>query len=518
MYEQYYGLDERPFSITPDPRYVFLSQRHRDALAHLLFGVGRGGGGGFVQLTGEVGTGKTTLCRLLLEQVPEKTRIALILNPMLEPRELLQAICDELEIDTDATNHSVQQLGSALNRHLLECHAQGERVVLIIDEAQNMSREGLEQIRLLTNLETATDKLLQIILLGQPELRTIIGRPELRQLSQRITARYHLSPLNAQETMDYVRHRLAVAGAPGCPFTAAALRRIYGVSGGVPRLINIIADRTLMAGYSRDRQQIGPRLVTAAAREVRGELGWKGGGGSRRWVRGLAAVCGMVVVLGGGGGLALLLDQTRVSDSRVESMALELLDESTRRTALAEAAGLWRGGTASRLESACDEGLDEGFACQVQRGTWAAIERLNHPVVLRLNQPEGAHVLLVGLDNERLGLQQDGNLQVVDRSRLEDRWGGEFLVIWPDDGQVLRPGDSGEDVRLARQQASMAPGIPFEGGPGEDYDEEFTVWVEAFQRYHGLVSDGMIGPSTRMFLTVPRLEQPGLLRHLGGES
>ena len=200
MYEQFYGLEERPFSITPDPRFVFLSPRHEDALAHLLYGVGRGGSGGFVQLTGEVGTGKTTLCRLMLEQVPENTRVALILNPMLEPVELLRAICRELGVEPPPADAGQEALGQCLNERLLEIHAAGERAVLIVDEAQNMSRETLEQVRLLTNLETETDKLLQIILLGQPELRELLSRPSLRQLAQRITARYHLAPLGADET------------------------------------------------------------------------------------------------------------------------------------------------------------------------------------------------------------------------------------------------------------------------------------------------------------------------------
>ncbi|MDX1625606.1 MAG: AAA family ATPase, partial [Wenzhouxiangellaceae bacterium] len=268
MYEQFYGLSERPFSITPDPRFVFLSPRHEDALAHLLYGIGRGGSGGFVQLTGEVGTGKTTLCRLLLDRVPERTRIALVLNPMLEPRELLRAVCRELEVDMDDSDGSLEDLGQRLNRRLLDIHAAGERAVLIIDEAQNMSRETLEQVRLLTNLETSTDKLLQIILLGQPELRELLARPSLRQLAQRITARYHLTPLAPAETAEYVRHRIAVAGAPRCPFTAAALRTLHHVSGGVPRLINIVADRALMAGYARETAQIHPALVRQAAAEV----------------------------------------------------------------------------------------------------------------------------------------------------------------------------------------------------------------------------------------------------------
>ena len=206
MYLEHYGLTEPPFSITPDPRFVYLSERHRDALAHLLFGIGQGGGGGFVQLTGEVGTGKTTLCRLLLEQLPENVRVALVLNPRVSPVELLETICEELRIDVAGRQGSLKALVDALNHYLLDAYAQGLRVVLIIDEAQNLSVEALEQVRLLTNLETDTQKLLQIILLGQPELRELLARDDLRQLAQRITARYHLTPLDAKETGEYLRH------------------------------------------------------------------------------------------------------------------------------------------------------------------------------------------------------------------------------------------------------------------------------------------------------------------------
>src|ERR1700733_6542206 len=227
MYLEFYGLKEAPFSITPDPRYVFLSERHRDALAHLLYGIGKGGSGGFVQLTGEVGTGKTTICRLVLEQLPENTRVALVLNPKLSPIELLETIGEELKLDISAVKGSLKGLVDTLNTYLLDAYAQGLRVVLIVDEAQNLSAESLEQVRLLTNLETPTQKLLQIILLGQPELRDLLDRNDLRQLAQRITGRYHLKPLSREETQGYVRHRLRVAGAVRSPFSPAALREVY---------------------------------------------------------------------------------------------------------------------------------------------------------------------------------------------------------------------------------------------------------------------------------------------------
>src|SRR5687768_8582976 len=268
MYLEHYGLNEPPFSITPDPRFVYLSERHRDALAHLLYGVGQGGGGGFVQLTGEVGTGKTTLCRLLLEQLPENARVALVLNPKLSPIELLETICEELHIEIGQRRGSLKSLVDALNIYLLEAYAQGLRVVLIIDEAQNLSTEALEQVRLLTNLETATQKLLQIILLGQPELRDMLARPELRQLAQRITARYHLTPLSAAETEAYLRHRYAIAGGLRFPFNRAAVKRIHAHSGGVPRLTNVIAERSLLAGYAHEQAVLDARMVDRAAHEA----------------------------------------------------------------------------------------------------------------------------------------------------------------------------------------------------------------------------------------------------------
>lgn len=279
MYLAFYALKETPFSITPDPRFVFLSKRHRDALAHLLYGVGQGGSGGFVQLTGEVGTGKTTISRLLLEQVPENARIAMVLHPKQSPMQLLETICEELHIELKSRRLSNKLLIDALHRYLLDAYSQGLQVVLVIDEAQNLSVEALEQIRLLTNLETATQKLLQILLLGQEELRDLLAKPQLRQLAQRITARYHLTPLNLVETESYVRHRLAVAGAVRPLFSSLGLRALHWRSGGIPRLINVIADRALMAGYVAEQAVIGWQLVNRAANEVLGQSrqlrGWK---------------------------------------------------------------------------------------------------------------------------------------------------------------------------------------------------------------------------------------------------
>ena len=268
MYLSHYGLAEPPFAITPDPRFVFLGERHRDALAHLLYGIGQGGSGGFVQLTGEVGTGKTTLCRLVLEQLPDNVRVALVLNPKQTPLELLESVCAELQVPQASRRRSLKTQVDALNQFLLQAYADGLRVVLIIDEAQELSRELLEQVRLLTNLETATQKLLQIVLIGQPELRETLARPGLRQLAQRITARYHLTPLQPDETAAYLRHRVTVAGASAFPFEDKAVARLHALSGGVPRLLNVLGERALLAGYVHGRHRVDARLVDLAAAEV----------------------------------------------------------------------------------------------------------------------------------------------------------------------------------------------------------------------------------------------------------
>src|SRR6187551_3046789 len=270
MYASFFGLNEKPFSITPDPRYLFLSERHAEALAHLVYGVNEAGG--FIQLTGEVGTGKTTVVRSLLAQAPKHAEIALILNPRMTAAEFLLAICEELGIAVQARSEgSLKDLVDLLSLRLLKAHAEGRRVVLVVDEAQNLAPDVLEQVRLLTNLETETQKLLQIILIGQPELREVLDRTELRQLAQRITGRYHLDPLSGDESAAYVRHRLRVAGATREVFSNGALREVLRLSGGVPRLINIISDRALLGAFTEDRHVVTGSVVRRAAGEVFGK-------------------------------------------------------------------------------------------------------------------------------------------------------------------------------------------------------------------------------------------------------
>ncbi len=268
MYTAYFNLNESPFSIAPDPLYLYMSDHHREALAHLKYGVKSDGG--FVLLTGEVGAGKTTLCRSLLEQLPENVVIAYVLNPKVSVIELLETICDELHIERPEQG-SIKQLVDRLNSYLLEANAQGRKTVLIIDEAQNLSIDVLEQLRLLTNLETNRYKLLQIVLLGQPELLQILNRQEMRQLSQRVTARCHLGSLDADEIGAYIRHRLNIAGCDRPLFPEALNKTIWQLTGGIPRLINLVCDRALLGAYVLERQEVDNAILQQAAREVLGE-------------------------------------------------------------------------------------------------------------------------------------------------------------------------------------------------------------------------------------------------------
>lgn len=529
MYLDFYGLSEAPFSITPDPRFVYLSERHRDGLAHLLYGVGQGGSGGFVQLTGEVGTGKTTLCRLLLEQLPEKTRVALLLNPLLRPVELLQTICEELGIDVHGHEGSIKGLTDALNACLLRAHADGERVVVIIDEAQNLAVDALEQIRLLTNLETATQKLLQIILLGQPELRDLLDRPDLRQLAQRITARYHLTPLDSDETEIYVRHRLHVAGCERIPFTRLALRALHKRSEGVPRLINVIADRALVAGYARNLDSINERVIDEAADET------LHGGARRRRRLGVGAAAALFCV-------ALLLSAwwwPRSPEPSTEAIAsapalaptedpgqaLERLLASSQDPDLAlvtRFAELW-GLTADAEKLSglgnCDTALAPGWACLRASGPLSRIGALGRPVLLRLRREGGfASAILLELDDQRALIELAGERLTLPRSVLELHWVGDYRALWQRPEWVpatLRRGDRGPGVTWLRERLALAEVREGLDGPALQEDEfgaELERRVRRLQLRLGLLADGIAGPETQMALASFEVQGPRLSR------
>lgn len=270
MYTEYFGLKERPFTISPDPRYLYMSEYHREALAHLLYGINSKGC--LILLTGDVGTGKTTVCRSLVQQLPEDTETAIIINPKLSVQELLETICEELAIAHQKDSDSVKSYIDAITSHLLRSHAAGKTTVLIIDEAQNLDMEVLEQLRLLTNLETDTEKLLQIVLIGQPELTNKLKSRRVTQISQRITSRYHLAPLNRQDTYSFIRHRLIIAGGGRMQFfTQSALQRTYQLSGGIPRLINVLCDRALLGAYAEGSDQVTGKILIKAGWEILGQ-------------------------------------------------------------------------------------------------------------------------------------------------------------------------------------------------------------------------------------------------------
>jgi len=294
MYNEYFGFKEAPFSIAPDPRYLYMTAQHREALAHLVFGLNSEGG--CILLTGEVGTGKTTICRCLLEQIPDQANVALVLNPKVSEIELLETLCDELHISYPDSDNSVKTYTDRIYQFLIESHQKNEKTVLIIDEAQNLSSEVLEQLRLLTNLETNQRKLLQIIILGQPELLDILARTEMRQLAQRITARFHLQPLTRTEVKAYVSHRLAVAGQNIQLFPENSIKLLYRLSNGVPRLINILCDRALLGAYVEGQYTVHPPIIKKAAKEVFGELkNVEKQHKNRQWLYPIAALSGITV-------------------------------------------------------------------------------------------------------------------------------------------------------------------------------------------------------------------------------
>ncbi len=334
MYSNYFGLKEKPFSISPDPRYLYMSELHREALAHLLYGISSDGC--FILLTGDVGTGKTTVCRCLLAQLPDNTDVALIVNPRLTVFELLATICDELEIAFDASEESEKSVKAYIDRlnvYLLDAHARGRNVALLIDEAQNLSLDLLEQLRLLTNLETDQKKLLKIVLLGQTELREVLNQKEAAQINQRITSRYHLLPLDRQNSFAYIHHRLAVAGERRQIFSKSALSRVFEFSKGIPRLINALCDRSLLGAYVEEKSQVNPRIVNTAAREVLGDVSEKKEKLTRKqlWKKLFLAV---LIFLLGAGGASYYLSKQMPSEESLEQaeehiIAVEELEQIT---------------------------------------------------------------------------------------------------------------------------------------------------------------------------------------------
>ncbi len=440
MYNVYFGFSEAPFSIAPDPRYLYLSEQHREALAHLVYGMGDQGG--FVVLTGEVGTGKTTVCRCLLQQVPDHVDVAVVVNPRQSPDEILQTICSELGVALPEGDLSSKQLIDALNDFLLETHARGRNAILIVDEAQNLSIEVLEQLRLLTNLETNERKLLQLILLGQPELNDMLARSDLRQLAQRITARYHLQPLTLPEVGHYITHRLAVAGYRGTLFTDTAVRQVARLSQGVPRLINVLCDRALLGAYASNLTVVDHLLVRQAAREV---LPRNGGASSARdtlrrswgWLKGRRAlpyVAGVLVVVSALVGYLLL--RTPASDSELPAARAGWLESfastpATMPAALASLRAWW--GVNGPVVS-CDI-TDAALPCTELQGLdRAALQRFDVPLVLSLMHPEWPaprYLVLQRLRGDLAHVRFESREWQVSWAAVDELWNGVALIAVP---------------------------------------------------------------------------------------
>jgi general secretion pathway protein A len=546
MYLQFFGLAEKPFAITPDPRYLYLSGRHADALAHLVYGINEAGG--FIQLTGEVGTGKTTTIRSLLARAPKSAEIALILNPRLSASEFLRSLCEELGLGVDEqADRDDKKLVDQLNRYLLRAHALGRRVVLVVDEAQNLAPDVLEQVRLLTNLETETQKLLQIILIGQPELRKLLAREDLRQIAQRVTARFHLDPLSREETYGYVRHRLRVAGSTTDIFTRAALREIFRISGGIPRVINILCDRAMLGAYTQELHQVPASLVRRAGAEVFGHEFVPG------WVP-MAAASLAVAVMAGSALLlwhyasARLLPVSAASTHAAAPTAAtapeahaaaptptvaavnataaptapsaptapptlgQLLssyhDSTDSDSAFQQLFSLWNAQYLPGKIDGCSQALAQGLHCLMQRGSLAQLRLLNRPAILMLSDDSGAgsQVVLRGLHEDTAQLQIGAQTATVSVAELAHYWFGDFVLLWHPgtrDVRDLSEGMHGSLVRRLREQLGRWRGN--DGGDGnlassDAFDGDLMQLVEQFQRAHRLTVDGVAGIETQVAL------------------
>ncbi|MDO6747152.1 ExeA family protein [Gilvimarinus sp. 1_MG-2023] len=526
MYHQYFGLKEPAFSIAVNPRYLYMSEQHREALAHLLYGVQ---GGGFVLLTGEVGTGKTTIIRSLLEQLPEGTDLAMVFNPMAEVPEMLQMICDELGAKYPPESPSIKTLTDTLHRYLLDNHSRGRRTVLLIDEAQLLSPEALEQIRLLTNLETNTQKLLQIILVGQPELNRLLAQPRLRQLSQRITARFHLNPLTLAETRAYISHRLQVAGLTGArnPFPETIVRKIFSYSGGIPRRINILCERALVGLYGHNKDRVDRKILQLAKREVNGVPGASAAALNRRSARhwwpqalllllGVAAMTGWWFISEAGRGEQGAAADTVVDASPeaspvvpaeqvlppVATQSPSVPDYSIRYLSDAQAQLAAHSGLSGSL--ICLNGSAQAVACEVEQvDTWQALVALNRPVLLTLTTEDKfrAYGVLTAIDKENAELlDASGKPHSVALAELGARWNGQVLYLWHkppgyNSGAAVGVGDRGPLVRWLAQAFAQLDG---QAKPLAElkFTQALADRLKIFQRKHGLTVDGILGQKT----------------------
>ncbi|QYJ78021.1 ExeA family protein [Shewanella acanthi] len=551
MYKAFYGLSDNPFSIAPNPHYLFLSDRHREALAHLTYGLGETGG--FVLLTGEVGTGKTTVSRCLLGQLPDHTDTAFILNPSLTELELLATLCDELKISY-GENPTLKQLTDHLSRFLLANHEKGRNTVLIIDEAQHLRAEVLEQLRLLTNLETDTKKLLQVILIGQPELQQLLRRQELRQLAQRITARYHLLPLNEDEIALYVLHRLQVAGRFEPLFTRKAIKVLHHYSGGIPRLINLLCERALMAGYAQSKVPIDHRMVRQAAAEVLGEEEQK----PNKLLWPSASAAALLIAFGVSYWLFTDLKAVATESVKIESQphspsesqlslnanqasiqpaakqvqtdvtassSLRILQDAIQQsrnidTAFAGLFSVW-GKVPYKGLTACQSAFEQGLSCYQQQGNWMSLTRLNYPAVVYLvdDNQQDFYGAVVAVDGEQLLMQLGEQRLWVDRAWFNQHFSGTFEILWQAPSYpMLEIGQKSNQVQVQWLENALAQVANRSPRNISQFDVQLEIDLKTFQSQHGLKADGIAGNQTLVRLNLYLSEQGPRLTDNGAQS
>ena len=554
MYVDHFGLNDTPFSISPNPRYLYMSEKHKEALAHLLYGVGTGGG--FVLLTGEVGTGKTTVCRSLLEQLPENTDVAFILNPLLDATELLESICDELAIAYIEDATSLRTLSAALYNFLLENHAKGRNTVLLIDEAQNLDIKVLELIRLLTNLETDTKKLLQIVFIGQPELNALLAKPELRQLAQRITARFHINPLNEIETQGYIKHRLKVAGLADSVglFPTALMSDVYKRTGGIPRLINLLCDRMLLGAYAENQRRLDSKKLKQAANEVltlapkpRGF--WPTTGGR---YNGLIALS-LLVIITVGFSVWIIQDNgqqqagtakvqmpnpsaettinshvaesdgvseniavktpdpdllgaeqaTPLGNSYTDNHGINYADDYTYNNEAQALSALFHHLGAAQLAgpAPCEDTAGSGWHCtQVSVKNWKGFLQYNRPSVLKFVTENGdlKYAVVTQISANRASVEYQG--KIVEKSLIElgNHWTGDLTLLWQGPEGYQKPlamGDKGELVTwIAQRFADLDQQT--QALTDDRFNAALAKRVKIFQQQHHLEADGIVGLQT----------------------
>ncbi len=499
MYKGFYGLNDSPFSIAPNPAFLFLSARHREALAHLTYGLGENGG--FVLLTGEVGTGKTTVSRTLLSQLPADTDVAFILNPALTELELLATLCDELKIAYDDPP-TLKQLTDKISAYLLANHQAGRKTLMVIDEAQHLKAEVLEQLRLLTNLETDTRKLLQVILIGQPELQALLRRQELRQLAQRITARYHLLPLDRSDVAAYLSHRLHIAGRAQPLFKASAIKALHRVSGGVPRVINLICERALMGGYAAQRPMLGANEIEQAAAEVldrpqarRRPWGW--------WAATAAAsLLGFTLVQASWPTPPRVPTQT--------SIPVRLADLPGNELAAMQALFYHRG-LPVPAEQPCRYADSQGLACLHGEASWQQLLKWDRPAVIGLldEQNRHRHAAVLGHHQGRWLLQVGEQQLWLEQTAFIERFDGRYTLLWQPPQDL--PGLLGPNSPLAQIQWLENRLAPLQNRRPrllDGFDLALDQAIRAFQQSQGLRTDGLAGRET--------LERLSFLGHQSG--